>query len=132
MKDTSSRALRSAREAGQGDDPLAGLERLTDAAMAPCALCGRQLLETGLPVFFRIEGKRCGIDAQEVRRHVGLAMQFGGGAGGLALAGVMGPGCKPVVVMAAPPVFNVCATCARSNTLENVLLVAAEDEGEGK
>ena len=93
-------------------DALKDLPRLESSAMGPCVACGRQLLETGLPIFFRIEAKQCGLDAEAIRRHVGLAMHFGGGGAGLALADAMGPGVKPVIVMDTITPFNVCHDCA--------------------
>jgi hypothetical protein len=108
------------------NEELKNLPRLGEDAMGPCAMCGTQLLGTGLPLFYRLEAQRCGIDAKEVQRHVGLAMTMGGGRGGLALASVMGPGVKPVVVMAKPAPFNVCTQCAQNNPLETIFLVAAE------
>ena len=93
-------------------DLVNDLPKLGAEAMGPCVCCGRQLLETGLPIFFRIEAKQCGVDANAVRKHVGLAMAMGGGSAGLALAGVMGPKVEPVVVMDAITPFNVCHDCA--------------------
>lgn len=69
---------------------LSGLSRLGIEAMGPCHACGRQLLETEVPVFYRVQASQCAIDAIEIRKHVGLAMAMGGGAGGFALAGGYG------------------------------------------
>lgn len=93
-------------------DPLDNLPKLGAEAMGPCIVCRRQLLETGLPIFFRIEAKQCGIDANAVRKHVGLAMAMGGGRGGLVLADALGPKVEPIVVMDAIAPFNVCHECA--------------------
>ncbi len=95
--------------------PLKDLERLGEDAMAPCVVCHRQLLETGLPVFFRIEAKQCGLDGQEIKKHVGLAMAMGGGVDGLNLAGVLGPRVMPVIVMETITTFNVCHECASAD-----------------
>lgn len=118
-------------------DPLKDLPRLSDEAMGPCAMCKRQLLETELPLFYRITAARCGIDGNEVRRHVGLAQAIAPGADGLALAGVLGPGVKPVVVMNDAGTFNVCQRCAQKNPLELLVIAVAEmkedsDSGGGK
>jgi hypothetical protein len=94
------------------DDALKDLPRLDDTAMSPCVCCKRQLLETGLPIFFRIEAKQCGLDGPAIRQHVGLAMSMGGGLDGLALASVLGPGIKPVIIMETITTFNVCHDCA--------------------
>jgi len=88
------------------------LPHLPVEAMGPCIACGRQLLATELPIFFRISAKQCGIDGSAVRQHVGLAMSMGGGADGLALAGILGPRVEPVIVMDEITAFNVCHGCA--------------------
>lgn len=112
-------------------DPIKDLPRLDEKAMGPCVCCKRQLLETGFPLFLRLDLKRCGLDANEIRRHCGLAMAMGGGTAGLALAGVLGPGVKPVVVMDAFPAFNVCNECQSKHTLEEIMFrVMGETEGE--
>ncbi|CAN5279302.1 hypothetical protein BH11PSE5_BH11PSE5_30770 [soil metagenome] len=102
-------------------DPLKDLPRLDDTAMGPCVICQRQLLETELPIFFRVEARQCGLDRLEINRHVGLAMQMGGGRDGLALASIMGPGVKPVIVMETITPFNVCHPCAMDRGLVDVL-----------
>jgi hypothetical protein len=116
-------------------DPLKDLPRLSDEAMGPCIGCGQQLLTTGLPIFTRITLQSCGIDAQAVRQHVGLAMQLGGGRDGLALASVMGPGRKPVIVMGELPAVNVCVMCAQRTDLSVFELIAkateAGDDSDG-
>jgi len=111
-------------------DALKDLPRLDDSAMGPCAVCDEQLLNTGFPLFYRLDAKRCAIDANEVRKHVGFAMALGGGQGGLVLASLMGPGVKPVVIMEEPKTFNVCIKCAQTKTLETIVLLAAAKEGE--
>jgi hypothetical protein len=92
-------------------DPLASLERLDSDAMAPCVMCRRQLIETETPVFYRVSVQQCGIDGKTVRRQVGLAMVLGGGRDGLALAGILGPQEKPVVVIHAHSPVNICNAC---------------------
>lgn len=92
-------------------DPLDDLPRMGPEAMGPCHACGRQLLQTGLPLFYRVRVDQCGIDGNAVRSHVGLAMHMGGGEAGLVLASVLGPRTEPVVVMNKGPEFNICAAC---------------------
>lgn len=112
---------------------LAKLPRLSDDAMGPCIGCGKQLLATGLPLFSRITIQSCGIDAEAVRRHVGLAMTLGGGRDGLALASVMGPGEKPVIVMDTLQSVNVCVTCSQRTDLTLFELIAkATEAGVGE
>lgn len=55
-----------------------------------CAKCGKGVMHTGLPLFWRVTIERFGIDKAAVDRRFGLEMFFGGGRGGAALAGVMG------------------------------------------
>lgn len=102
-------------------DILAELPKLGVEAMAPCVICRRQLLETELPIFFRIDARQCGLDRQEIHRHVGLAMTMGGGTDGLALAHVLGPRVEPVIVMDTISTFNVCHSCAIDRGLVDVI-----------
>ena len=94
-------------------DALKHLTRLGDEALGPCLKCGKVMLGSGLPVFYRVTVEHCGIDKAVIDRHVGLAMTLGGGADGLALASVMGPGEKPVVVLGSGAV-NICGPCSLS------------------
>lgn len=95
-------------------DPLKGLSRLGDEALGPCCLCGRVMLETEFPIFYRIRIHHCGIDFNAVRSRVGMAMQLGGGAQGLALASALGPQEKPVVEVSSKDA-NVCMSCAQQH-----------------
>lgn len=104
----------------EGD--FANLPRLSDEAMGPCIKCGKQLLETGVPLFIRVHAQRCGLDRAEIQRHVGLAMSMGGGEAGLVLARVMGPGVKPVVVVNNFPAVNVCYGCIDTTTVRDIEL----------
>ena len=110
-------------------DTYQELPRLGTEAMGPCVVCKKQLLETGLPLFFRVELKRCGLDAVEIRRHVGLAQSMAPGLDGLALAGVLGPKVEPVVVMDSYTV-NVCHRCHSTTTLDAILMAAMVAEEE--
>lgn len=113
-------------------NPLGSLERLGEQALGPCIGCDKVMLETALPLFNRVQIQRCGIDAAEVRRHVGLAMAMGGGPGGLALAGAMGPTAKPVAVIETYTV-NVCAVCSETLSFQAILyaaMAAAEAKAE--
>lgn len=93
--------------------------------MGPCAICNRQLLETGLPIFNRFTVQQCGIDGSEVRKHVGLAMQMGGGVNGLALAGVLGPRVEPVVEVVKHQPVNICHDCGLRTDVPIVQLLDA-------
>lgn len=98
------------------------LPKLPVEAMGPCIKCGRQLLETGVPLFIRVEPKRCGIDYSAVSRHVGLAQSMGGGQAGLALAAVLGPQPEPVVIVEQCEAFNICYECIDTATVRDIEL----------
>ena len=108
-------------------DPLAGLERLGSEALEPCMVCQRHLLEIGAPIFYRLRVQQCGIEANAVKRHVGLAMAMGGGESGLVLASALGPQEKPVVVINTGT-KNVCYHCALDKP---DIVAAAVGDGEG-
>lgn len=82
------------------------------------------MLAGQLPLFLRLDLNRCGIDKGEVDKRVGLAMTMGGGAAGLALAGIMGPRCEPVVITDSHPGLNVCMPCAETRTLTELHMIA--------
>lgn len=95
------------------------------------ASSARQLLETELPIFYRLDIAHCGIDGEEVRKHVGLAMTMGGGQNGLVLADVLGPRTEPVVVVGTQKGANVCHSCAmdpRTSLFELIELAPAGKE----
>lgn len=73
-----------------------------------CALCGKKVGETGLPLFWRITVERFGIDLKTVRRQDGLAQLMGS----TVLADVMGPGEDMTVTLMEPKALTVCETCA--------------------
>lgn len=50
---------------------------------ARCALCGRLIGESGLPLFWRVRIERHGIDLAAVRRQSGLALLLVGPVPGL-------------------------------------------------
>ena len=92
-------------------DVLDGLPRHGDEALGPCACCGKVILATAMPIFYRLTVEHCGVDANAVRERVGLAMMMGGGERGLALSAVMGGRKEPVVVVSSGTA-NVCGLCA--------------------
>lgn len=77
----------------------------------PCAKCGKGVMHTGLPLFWRITIERYGIDANAVRRQAGLEMMLGNAK----LAHVMGPNetmAKPVMD---DVILILCENCAMEN-----------------
>lgn len=109
-------------------DPLADLKRLPAEAITPCAGCGKQILETGLPMFYRVTVEQCAMDMKAVRQHVGLGMMLGGGAAGMAIAGVMGAHQQPAVVLS-QGVKNYCHGCVRDELLCVALADGEEADG---
>ena len=95
-----------------------------------CAKCGKGVMHTGLPLFWRVTIERFGIDKGAVDRRHGLEMFFGGGRGAAALAGVMGPDediAKPVMD---PVTLTLCEDCACGKSLPVAALaeLAPEDK----
>jgi len=112
-------------------DELDSLPRHGDEALGPCACCGKVILATAMPIFYRLTVEHCGVDANAVRERVGLAIMMGGGAGGLALSAVMGGRKEPVVVMSSGTA-NVCGLCANERAdLLDVLFRAMESGNVG-
>jgi hypothetical protein len=80
--------------------------------LKPCAICGKGLMHTGLPLFWRVHVERIGVDAQAVQRQAGLETFFGGGHAGAVLADVMGDGAALAKPLDAPTVRLICESCA--------------------
>lgn len=88
--------------------------------LSTCAVCGKKLLHTGLPLFWRVTIERFGIDVGAVRRLDGLAAMLGNAH----LASIMGPDedvAKPVMDSVR---LVMCEPCA----VEQDLPVAALGE----
>lgn len=106
-----------------GRKPSSTGQPLQREDLRPCDMCGKGLMHSGLPLFWRVHIERMGVDVQAVQRRAGMEQFFGGGAGGSLLAGVMGDGAP----LASP--FNqssllLCEPCA----IERHLPVAAFTE----
>lgn len=108
------------------EDPLAGLPRHGPEALGQCALCHRPILQTGLPLFYRVEVIQCGVDAQALQQLGGLAMMMGGGSAGLALASTMGAHADPVVEMGRGAT-NLCMQCSQSDAQVMTVVAAAQE-----
>jgi len=76
---------------------------------AECALCHRPFGHTGMPLFWRVQIKRYGVNAAAVQRQQGLTMTLGGHA---ALAAVMGPNEDMASQIGDATEFTVCEECA--------------------
>jgi hypothetical protein len=77
-----------------------------------CAMCGKGVVHTGIPLFWTITIARFGIDANAVRRRQGLEMFFGGGNAGAALAGAMGLDEDIAVPVMDEKRLAICEECA--------------------
>jgi len=80
-----------------------------------CAKCGKGVMHTGIPLFWRVTVERFGIDRAAVDRRHGLETYFGGGRGGAALAGVMGTDEDIANPVMDEKVLILCETCAMVN-----------------
>ncbi len=80
--------------------------------LKPCAICGKGLMHTGVPLFWRVHIERIGVNAQAVQRQAGLETFFGGGHAGAVLADVMGDGARLAEPIGEPAVRLVCESCA--------------------
>ena len=76
---------------------------------AVCGLCHRKVLESGIPLFYRIRIERHGINLGAVQRQAGLEMQLGNS---VRLAQVMGPDEEMTRPMMEPIEFTVCEECS--------------------
>ncbi len=48
------------------------------ADFKPCVLCGKGVMHTGVPLFYRVKIERLGINVGEVQRTHGMEQFFGG------------------------------------------------------
>ena len=97
------------------------LPKLKTEQLAPCVACGKHLVQTSLPLFYRLHVQRAGLDSRAIRERVGLAHMWGAGAQGLALADVFASRDPGVIIDDFQPV-NVCMDCARSTSVEDLFL----------
>jgi hypothetical protein len=76
---------------------------------AVCTLCGKKVMHTGLPLFYRVTAERFGIDLQAAKRQDGLAQFLGGHVG---LAQIMGPDEVMSKAVMEPAVATACEACS--------------------
>lgn len=79
---------------------------------AKCAMCGRLIGDSGLPMFWRVHIERHGVKMEVVQRQTGLALLLGNAA----LAYAMGPDEDMTVPLMDPVTLTVCETCGAKNT----------------
>lgn len=91
----------------------------------PCCRCGKGVMHTGLPLFFRITIERMGVDAKAVQRQHGLEQLLGGHAG---IAHAMGPDEDMGLPIGEPQRGLICHACAMDfeGTTFAELLVATD------
>jgi hypothetical protein len=87
-----------------------------------CDLCGRGLMHTGVPLFYRLTFERMAVDMKAVRERVGLAMLFNGSA---ALAEVFAPSAEVAQRLGTEAdVLLVCDACALSEHTQMIAELA--------
>ena len=76
----------------------------------PCLLCGKGVGDAGL-LFYEVKLYRHIIDVAAVQRRYGMELMMGGGAGGAALAEVLGPSEDLAKPIGEPTRFLICERC---------------------
>jgi len=89
---------------------------------AVCSLCGKKIMHTGLPLFWRVTIERFGVDLAAARRQDGLAAMLGGHA---LLAQVMGQDEVMAKAIMDPAVLTVCERCI-DHPMAEMVAVASE------
>lgn len=78
--------------------------------LKPCCCCGKGMMHSGVPIFYRVKLDHMAVNIQEVRRESGLEQFFGGGEQGAVLANVMGvnPDIATVITTSDELVCQLC------------------------
>lgn len=92
--------------------------------VATCALCGKGIGHTGLPLFWRVRIQRYGLEADALKKQQGLTMMLGGNA---VLAGIMGLD-EDMAKKIFDREITVCETCASEPKLTCVAILAEKGE----
>lgn len=79
---------------------------------ATCGLCKKKVLQSGLPLFYRLTVERFGIKMDAVNRQAGLEMMLGGSA---FVAQAMGPDEDMAEPMMEPLSIAICEKCAMTD-----------------
>ncbi len=82
------------------------------AEIQPCALCGKGVMATGLPLFWRVTCERLGVDRRAVEQVAGLELLVGN----VAIARALGPDPDIAAPLGAPRSVLVCEACAGQET----------------
>ena len=91
--------------------------------LRPCALCGKGLMHTGLPLVWKITMHRLALDVNALRREQGLEMMMGGAA---PLARAFSPNSEFGLEIEKPITVMVCEPCALEQRI--VIRCAFPDE----
>lgn len=94
----------------------------------PCALCGKGMMHTGLPLFWRVRIERMSIDSRAVQRAHGMEQYMDGV---IALARVFE---DPDIAtpIAGQTTALVCETCALQPHMLATLAESAADQQKGR
>lgn len=88
------------------------------AELQACAICGKGVMHSGVPLFYRVRIEHMGIDANAVRQVHGLETMLGNAA----LARVMGPDPDIATPIVDPHTVLVCQPCAIESGRPLILL----------
>jgi hypothetical protein len=94
--------------------------------LKPCGMCGKGLMHTGVPLFYRLTIEVMGVNLQAVRERSGLGQLFNGNA---ALAEVFAPTGEIANRVHEPDVMLVCQPCSLDFENRQCLAELAETAG---
>lgn len=99
-------------------------DTFTREEMKPCALCGKGLLHSGIPLVWRMTFERIAVDRRAIDRQAGLELMTGSPV----LAHVLGPDRYFGQRLGDPMKIMVCEPCALGQ--QPVVLAMAADENK--
>lgn len=105
---------------------------LKQTDLTPCGLCGKGVIHTGNPMFYRVSVQSFFTDVRAVQRQHGLEMSMGGAA---PLAQIMGPNEDMAVPVHEPTTALICMECAltASNPVAMLLeRITSDDDQTGE
>lgn len=105
------------RELKRQVDEMPGLKQ---SEIRKCAHCTQGVAHDGNLTFYRIHVERYILDPGAIQERHGLELMMGGGMGGAALAGVLGPN-KDIAKQLDKSTYTICQDC-----ILNVRLVELE------
>lgn len=82
-----------------------------------CCKCGKGVMHSGVPIFFRVRIERMAVNLPAVQRQHGLELMLGGHA---VLANVMGPNEDLAVNLGEPVTTIVCMDCSIRGTVAEI------------